>query len=161
MSEEPMKPRAVSKRSATAGFSLVELLTTLLIVGILAAIAVPTYNAQTRKSRRTEARTALLDLAGREERLFSTTNTYSNKPVDLGYGVADATFPMNVGSGYYSVAVEVDNAATPATFKLTALPVAGKGQDKDTQCVTFSVTQTGKQRADNSSGSETTDTCWG
>ena len=155
-----MKSCILSKTPA-AGFSLMELLTTLLIVGVLAAIAVPTYNAQTRKSRRTEARTALLDLAGREERLFSTTNAYSNKPVDLGYGVADATFPMNVGSGYYSVAVQVDNSVTPATFTLTATPVAGKGQDKDTQCVTFSVTQTGKQSAGSSSSADTTDTCWG
>lgn len=147
-----MKPRA-------AGFSLIELLTVILIVGILAGIAIPSYNAQTRKSRRTEARTALLDIAGREERLFSTTNAYSNKLADVGYGTGDATFPLTVGSGYYSVAVEVV-VGPPATFTLTATPVAGKGQDKDNQCAKLIVTNTGKQSATNKTNADSTADCW-
>jgi type IV pilus assembly protein PilE len=58
-----------------AGFTLIELMTTILVGSILLAIAIPSYNAQTQKSRRTEAKTALLDLASREERYNSTYNT--------------------------------------------------------------------------------------
>jgi type IV pilus assembly protein PilE len=141
------------------GFTLVELLTVVLIVSVLVGIAVPTYTAQTRKSRRVEARNALLDLASREERLFSTTSTYSNTPSDLGYGTSGTTFPMSVGSGYYNVAVTVV-AGPPATFTLTATPVSGKGQDKDTPCASFTVTQTGKQSSADSSGTDSTANCW-
>lgn len=142
------------------GFTLVELMVTLVIVSILISVAVPAYTSQTRKSRRTEARTALLDIAGREERLFSTTNTYSSTPSDLGYGAASATFPMTIASGYYTVTVVVA-AGPPATFTVTATPVSGKGQDKDLQCASFSVVQTGAQAAKNSSGADATTNCWG
>ena len=147
-------------RISVAGFSLIELLTVILIMGILASIAVPTYLAQVRKSRRTEARTALLDLAGREERLFSTSNAYSLMPVDLGYGAVGTAFPMDVGSGYYQVRVNVGTGPA-ATFEITATPAPGKGQDKDPQCASFSVTQTGKQTARDSSGNDATAACWG
>jgi len=58
--------------------------------------------SQVRKSRRTEARTALLDLAAREERFFSTNSAYTNVPANLGYA---GTFPAPVGSSYYQVNV--------------------------------------------------------
>lgn len=144
-------------RHAPRGFTLIELLTAILIVSILASVAVPTYTAQVRKSRRTEARTALLDMAGREERLYSTTNAYSDKPSDLGYS-GDA-FPIAVGTGYYQVNVQVA-AGPPATFTLTATPVSGKGQDKDKSCGKFTVTQTGKQTAKTAADADSAD-CWG
>lgn len=138
-----------------AGFSLIELLTAISIVGILAAIALPAYTSQTRKSRRTEARTALLDLAGREERLFSTTNAYSATAADLGY-----TSLSGVGSGYYDVAITV-SAGPPATYTIKATPATGKGQEKDTQCASFTVIQTGKQSAADSADADASSNCWG
>ncbi len=68
------------------GFTLIELMITVAIVGILATIAATSYQSQIVKSRRTDARTALLDMAGREEKLFSTTNAYGTTPASLGYG---------------------------------------------------------------------------
>ena len=55
--------RHASRRHA--GFTLVELMITVVILAIVVSIAMPSYSVQVRKSRRTEARTALLDLAGR------------------------------------------------------------------------------------------------
>ncbi len=54
------------------GFTLIELMVTIMVAAILAAIAVPSYTSQIRKSRRTEARNAVLDAAAREERLFAS-----------------------------------------------------------------------------------------
>ena len=142
-----------------AGFTLIELLVAMVVVSILVGVAVPTYTAQTRKSRRTEARTALLDLASREERLFSTTNTYSTTPSDVGYGAAGTTFPMAIGSGYYNISVATA-AGPPATFTLTATPIGGKGQDRDPQCASFGVDQTGRQVATDSSGNDASSKCW-
>jgi type IV pilus assembly protein PilE len=148
------------RRHGLRGFSLIELLTALVIVAILASIAIPTYTSQVRRSRRTEARTAVLDLASREERLFSTTTAYSNTPSDVGYGASGSTFPIAVGSGYYNVSVTVA-AGPPAGFTVTATPIAGKGQDKDTQCASFSVDEAGRQTSKDSSSSDSSSTCWG
>src|ERR1019366_8632313 len=113
--------RRISRVPAIAGFSLVELMVTIMIAAILLTIAVPAYQTFIRKSRRTDAKTAVLDLAGREETLFSTWNKYSVTPADVGYVGA---FPQPVGSGYYTINVVVQPAAanTPPSFVVTALP---------------------------------------
>src|ERR1700739_5017132 len=87
-----------------AGFTLVELMVGVAIATILCAVAVPSYMTYVRQSRRTEAKTAVLDLAGREERFFSTNGaTYASTPANLGY--TGAAFPVTVGSGYYRLSV--------------------------------------------------------
>lgn len=130
-----------------------ELMVTIAIAAILATIAYGSYSSQIRKSRRTEAKTALLDLAGREERLFSTTNAYSSTPSDLGYNVVGN--PFVVGNGYYQVQITNVAVGPPATFTLTATPVTGRGQDNDLECQSFTVDQTGTQ-----SSTGTSSSCW-
>ena len=75
----------------SGGFTLIELMVTIVIASILLAVAVPTYQAQVRKSRRTDAKNAVLDLASREERYLSIYNLYSQSPGDLGYAAPGAT----------------------------------------------------------------------
>ena len=111
------------------------------------------------KSRRTDAKTALLDLATREQRFYSTNNTFTASPQDLGYGAAGTTFPMTVGSGYYSVNVVAPAGASPPTFTITATPIGS--QTADTQCASFTVDNTGKQSALDSSNGDSTAICWG
>jgi type IV pilus assembly protein PilE len=157
-----MAKRLSSRASAMTGFTLVELMVTLLIATILLTIAIPAYQNQIRESRRTEAKTALLDLAGREETLYSTKNVYSLVPSDVGYGAG--AFPLSVGSNYYSVNVVVPNPAAPATqpsFLITATPAAGSSQANDAACQSFSVDQLGNQTALDSGGADNTKTCWG
>jgi|SRR5450755_3536709 type IV pilus assembly protein PilE len=151
-----------SAKSATAGFTLIELMVTLVVAAILFAIAIPAYQNQIRESRRTEAKTAVLDLAGREETLFSTKNVYSMLPSDVGYGAG--AFPLQVGSNYYSVNVTVPNPAAPATqpsFVIIATPVAGTSQALDPACQSFTVDQLGNQKAADAGGADNTKTCWG
>jgi type IV pilus assembly protein PilE len=150
-------------RSRSSGFTLIELMIVVAVVAILGTIAISGYTSSVRKSRRTEARTALLDLASREERFMSTNSAYSDQPADLGYSTA---FPIIIGSGYYQlnkptfVPASSGPPATPATFLLTAQPVAGKGQDKDAPCQGFSVDNTGTQKATAQGGTDNTATCW-
>jgi type IV pilus assembly protein PilE len=141
-------------RTTLEGFTLVELMITVAIVAILATIAMANYTSQIQKSRRTDARSAVMDLAGREEKLFSTTNAYSGAPSDLGYGAVGAVFPITVGSGYYQVSVTV--ASPPISYLITA--TAFGSQASDTKCITLSVDQFGSQT---STGTETAATCWG
>jgi type IV pilus assembly protein PilE len=152
--------RRKSKRSALAGFSLIELMVSVLIAAILLTIAVPAYQTFIRKGRRTQAKTAVLELAAREETLFSTTNAYSNVPAAVGYGAG--AFPQPVGNNYYTINVVVPAAAAgvPPSFVVTALPVAGSSQALDSACQLFSVDQLGNQTALDSGGAVNSQTCW-
>lgn len=145
-------------RTGVAGFTLIELMIVIAIGTILITIAIPAYNSQIRKSRRTEAKTAILDLAAREERLLATQNNYSADAGTLGYGPAGTAWPVSVGN-YYSITVTVGAAPSATqvpTFTATVTPSAGSPQLKDAACTSFIVTQTGAQSA---TGSNTA-SCW-
>jgi type IV pilus assembly protein PilE len=147
------RPRAEQR---ARGFTLVELMITVVILTILLSIAVPLYLHQIRESRRTDARSALLDLASREERYYATNNVYTNSASALGY----TTWPQTVGSGYYQIAsptIVPATGAAPASFSLTATPVAGAGQDQDSDCTSFTVDSTGQESATGADPS----VCWG
>lgn len=153
-------PRAASSAASSRGFTLIELMVTVAIVAILSTIAAETYSSQVQKSRRTDARSALLDLAGREEKLYSVTNGYSAVPSDVGYPGTVAGQSFTVGSLYYQVTIATTNAVpgAPATYTITAVPVPGGLQANDTQCTSLSVNQLGVQ---SSTGTATTAICWG
>ena len=167
-----------SSRKRTDGFTLIELMIVVLVVSILVGIAMPTYQSQVRKSRRTDAKTALLDLATREAKFMTLNNAYTTTPAQVGYS---GVFPQVIGSGstgYYTMSVCASTATgTSATtvacpgaaagttsFIISATPVAGTSQVKDTACQYFAVDNTGAQFASSSAagppGTDTTATCW-
>lgn len=148
------------RRRRLAGFTLIELMVTVVIVAVLAGIAIPSYQTSVRKSRRTEARNALLDLAGREERYLAAYNGYSSQAGDLGYSV----FPSPTVTSYYNINVTTLTAGTATSapyFQATAIPIAGNGQDKDLSCQGFTVDSTGAQASTSNTGAVTSSTCWG
>jgi type IV pilus assembly protein PilE len=152
-----------SKRGppALGGFSLIELMVTVAIGAILLAIAIPGYNSYIRRSHRTDARSALLDLAGRQERYYNTNgNTYTTNLTNLGYNAGGAS-TLTVGNGYYSVTVGPPPTGTIATgYKITAVPVSAD-QLKDTNCLYFYLDNTGQQKAGASAVAAVTGSpCW-
>jgi type IV pilus assembly protein PilE len=162
-------PRENQSRIRTQqGFTLIELVITMVIAAILAAIAIPSYSAYIQKSRRTEAKSALLDLASLEERYFSTNNTYTNQAGNLGYPAGTAT-PFAVGSSYYNITSITVTAAVaptgptsvgaPASYLITATPVAGTTQANDSACQTFTISSTGQRTATGTDPNASTD-CW-
>ncbi len=150
-------------RARLTGFSLIELMIVVVIVAILASIAVPAYTNSVRKSRRTEAKTALLDLAAREERYFATQNVYTTDPFALKYiATSGGSWPVSVGS-YYSISQVTSSAATattPGGYQLQISPSAGSPQLQDSSCQLFQVDQTGKQSSQDSGGNDSSTTCW-
>ncbi len=132
-------------RPGAAGFTLIELMVTVAIVAILSAIAYPAYTEYILKSRRTDARNALLDLAARQERFYSLNNQYSTVPSTLGY--AGSAFPVNVQTGnaaYYQLTVSAPTpaAATLPTFAASAVPLGNQAKDK---CKTYTIDHLGRQ----------------
>ncbi|MFZ1831504.1 MAG: type IV pilin protein, partial [Pseudomonadales bacterium] len=122
------------------GFTLGELMIVVVIVGILATIAYPTYQDQIRKSRRIDAKNALMNVANRQEQFILDRSTYTLNMADLGFG-AD---PMVSTEGYYTVDAAVGACgAITRCFTLTATPVAGKSQAGDSKCTAFSLASTG------------------
>jgi type IV pilus assembly protein PilE len=153
---------ALGRDPGGSGFTLIELMITLVIAAILAAIAMPLYLHQIRESRRTDARSALSDLASREERYYAINNAYTSTASNVGYSGWGSSY--SVGSGYYYLVqptITAASATSPAGFTLVAKPVPGKGQDQDTDCASFTVTSTGQQSSLNSANADSTSTCWG
>lgn len=145
-----------SHRAHAAGFTLIELMITVVIATILLTIGFPVYLHQIRESRRTDARSALLDLAAREERYFATNSAYTATAAKLGYPGFGSTYPVGNGQ-YYYLSVTVNNGVTPPLFTLVANPESGKGQDQDGDCTSFTVDSTGKQSATGANPAS----CWG
>jgi type IV pilus assembly protein PilE len=160
MNKRTSSNRGIGSPAKTGGFTLVELMIAVLVASILLSIAVPSYSSYVRKARRTEAKTAVLDLASMEERYFSTMNAYSSTPSDVGFA-STAVYPVTVGNGYYNVSVTITTATAtvPAAYTIvaTALP---PDQTKDTACYTFTVLSNGTQTATASGGADNTQTCW-
>jgi type IV pilus assembly protein PilE len=156
MSDKHVSATSVHHR----GFTLIELMIVVVIASILVGIAVPSYTSQVRKSRRTDARNALMDIASREERFLSVSNSYSVVPTQIGY--AGANFPVTLLNQYYTVNVVVPDPNTPAVTNSFLITATTAGiQVGDTACATFTVNQIGKQTALNSGGVDATATCWG
>ena len=133
------------------GFTLIELLIAVAIVGIIAGVAVPSYNNYMVEARRTEAQTLLIEMAGEQYRYFSENNTYADKLTTLGYG-SDSESTEN---GFYSISVTEQSANS---YTLTAAPVAGKSQaTDDTACKSLTINSVGTKGVTGSAG---VDECW-
>lgn len=132
------------------GFSLIELLITVAIVAILAAIAYPSYQEQIRKSRRADAKSVLLQGAQWMERFYTENNCYSKTRLINGDGTVTicggtavvlpfTKSPIDGGTQYYDISLA---AVAQNTFTLNAAPTSGTDQTKD-KCQTLTLTNTG------------------
>ncbi|GAA5138678.1 type IV pilin protein [Thalassotalea piscium] len=115
------------------GFTLVELLITVAILGILASIAYPSYTSFVMRSDRAEPQRELLRLANLQEQLYSDSRAYTEDMKELGL----SQDPYITESGNYSI----DATVNGATFILTA--TAKASQTGDTGCTTLTINETG------------------
>ena len=110
---------------ASRGFTLIELMIVVAVIGILAAIAYPSYQNQIRKSNRAAAQAVMMDAANKQQLYLSSQREYADTLAKL-----SVTPPTDV-SRWYDITVVPDNGATPPTFLITATPKAGTAQAAD------------------------------
>ena len=129
-------------RKSSAGFTLVELMIVIVIIGILASVAYPSYLNQVTAAKRSDGQVALMNASQDLERCFTEYNAYNN---------ANCTFDATSPEGHYAITRTV-NAAT--NFTLQAAPNASQ---TDPLCANLTLTSTGVQ---GKSGTGTVAECW-
>lgn len=135
------------------GFTLLEMMIVVAIMGIIAAFAYPSYVEQVRKGKRSDAKIALQQIAQRQESHFIKNYTYAATLTALGYAADTIPSPENE----YNITV---SAATATSYTLHATPASTSGQAKDSKCASFTLDQMGRRVAKDSSSVVTTDKCW-
>lgn len=139
-------------RSKWRGFTLIELMITVVVVSILAAIAVPSYRNYVMRSKRSEATAMLLRIQSAEEKFFLQNNAYSANLAGAppaGLGLVTVT-----DGGNYNLGVALVGTGFTATATATS------GQTDDTKCSTFTINQNGVRGAKNSGGTDNIAECW-
>ena len=135
------------------GFTLIEILVVLAIIGILGAIATPVYRQSVLKSNRSDAKITLTRLASLEERFYFRENNYTTNFTDILTGLTGTVTTTTSDKGYYSIAL------SGSTSAWTMVATATGNQLNDTDCKTFTLTSTGAKTATNSSNAANTN-CW-
>jgi type IV pilus assembly protein PilE len=119
------------------GFSLIELLISVAIIGILAGVAYPSYTDFVTRSNRAEAQRELMRLANLQEQVFVDTRAYAASMIGLGI----ATIAYTTETGNYVITV---SAQTATTFTLTATAQSTQATN-DSACSTITINNAGQQ----------------
>lgn len=148
---------AATAHPGMRGFSLIELMIVVAIVGVLGAIAMPAYNNYVLRGKRAEGRNALMDLAARQERFYSDNNQYTPT---LGAGGLNYAEPGSCGAvagdntETCRYAITISNVTgSRQGFLITAAPVAA-----DPECGSLTLNNTGTRGI---TGTGTAADCWG
>jgi type IV pilus assembly protein PilE len=164
--------RMKRSRLLAQGFTLIELVVVVAIIGILAAIAYPSYQDSVRKSRRADAKSALLQAGQWMERYYTVNNRYNQD--QAGNPVTSTTAgiqsfpnsgltqsPIEGATKYYNISLTTDctvAAVAANAFTLSACPISGTDQAND-KCKTLTLTNTGAKGVTNGAAL-TADECW-
>lgn len=127
------------------GFTLIEVIIVVGIIGFLSALAYPSYINYLYKGSRAEAMTSLLDIASRQEQFFADNHRYTSALGDL--GVSDKS-----DSGLFTLTLTSDGTA----FSVTASPLDYPAT-KDPECTSFKIDDLGQKTSSGSGGDVT---CW-
>ncbi|MFC5511976.1 type IV pilin protein [Massilia jejuensis] len=112
------------RRAGSAGFTLLELMIVVAIIGILSAVAYPGYTRYVVKAHRTSAQVHMMELAQAQSRMMADSRAYAASVAALGMSTSTAI------SDKYTIAIKLEDGP-PSAFTITAKPVAGSSQAGD------------------------------
>jgi len=144
-----------SLKSNSSGFTLIELVVTVAIVGILASVAYPSYISQVRKAVRAELAKDILECAAVLERRYTLNLTYTS----------DACVAINTANNDYAITIALPGGncisnGNSNCFTVNAAPIAGTRMASDTDCTAFSYTHLGAKTATKAGPTDNTVFCW-
>lgn len=149
--------RGVSKephmRGRNSGFTLIEMVIVIVILGIMATIALPSYQNSVRKGQRSDGKATLLAVAGRMEQYMLDHGAYTYNMEDLGYD----DDPMISPEQHFTIdASACSGGDETSCYILTATPRASSPLKSDKECTTFVLAYTGARSATGTKAAE----CW-
>jgi type IV pilus assembly protein PilE len=142
----------MNKTTTHAGFTLIEVMITVAIVSILAAVALPSYQEQVARSKRSDAQTTLLEASQWLERQYTISNAYNKKGTTTIDDTVLNAGVVNRATANYTLSFTDDPTAD--TYSLRMVPTTRMSSDK---CGTFTVTNTGVKTV---SGTAGVTACW-
>lgn len=112
------------------GFTLIELMITVAVIGVLAAVAYPSYLDYVRRAKRATAQAALLDMAAKQQAYLLDRRSYADTAAKLGFVV-----PQEIATDYaFSITFD---AANPLVYTLSAAPSSASQQAKGEQMMSL------------------------
>jgi len=138
------------------GFTLIELMITVAIIGILAGVVYPNYTQYLVRTKRAAAEGFITGVSNREQQYLLDARQYFGTAATANCTQTQTITPPSEVSKNYTVAVACDNAATPPTFTVTATPI-GDQLANDTKCGALTLDQTGTK---GENGTGTVADCW-
>lgn len=144
----------VSRELGARGFTLVEIMLALVVVGVLAAVALPAYQQAVQKGRRSDAIAMLTAVQQAQERWRANRTGYAANLSDLGFSSSQSP------KGYYEIALS--NVAM-STYTVTATPISSGAQAKDSVCAKLGIAVSGGQvsyTSADSASQATSSKCW-
>ncbi|MDP1527387.1 MAG: type IV pilin protein [Rhodocyclaceae bacterium] len=132
-----------------SGFTLIEVMIVVAIIGILAAVALPSYKNYIMRGHRSAAQSFMMAVAQKQEQYLLDARQYAEVTSDAEFSTVGLSVPKEV-SPYYTITVSYV-ASDPRTYSIQAAP---KGSQATESCGTLTLTNTGSKTA-TGSGS-----CW-
>lgn len=145
------------KRHQT-GVTLLELMAVVVILGILASIAVPSYRGYVMRAQRSEATAALLNIAAAQEKYYLQNNSYTAAVT----GANSLNLPHGAATehSWYDIGIVPAAGGITSGYTATTTAVSGQPQFKDSDCRSFTITESGLRGAAKAGGGDTTAKCW-